>query len=100
DCFLRENLGRILIDEVVAAFDGVEGVPLPVVFFDVREGRRHAALRRSRVGAGRVELGDDGGAGLGPRFDGGAHSGAARSDDDDVVLVVVNTVDDGSVFDG
>ncbi len=61
DGLFREDLGRILIDEVVAALDGVEGVPLPAVFFDVRERRGHAALRRAGVRAGRVELGDDGG---------------------------------------
>ena len=59
DRLLREDLGGILVDEVVAALDGVEGVPLPGVLFDVGERRGHAALRRARVGAGRVELRDD-----------------------------------------
>ena len=64
DGLLREDLGRVLVDEVVAALDGVEGVPLPAVLLDVGERRGHAALRRARVGAGGVELRDDGGLGV------------------------------------
>ena len=93
DGLLGENLGRILVDEVVAALDGVVGVPLPVVFFDVGEGSGHAALRRAGVRAGRVELGDDRGVGVRSGLDRGAHPGAAGTDDDDVELVVVHAVD-------
>ena len=94
DGLLREDLGGILVDQVVAALDGVEGVPLPVVFLDVREGRGHAALRRAGVRAGGVELGDHRGAGVRAGLDRGAHPGATGPDDDDVVLVVVHAVDD------
>ena len=33
--FFRHNLCRILIDKVVAALDGVKGMPFPVVFLNV-----------------------------------------------------------------
>ena len=52
DGLLREDLGRVLVDQVVAALDGVEGVPLPAVLLDVGEGGGHAALRRARCGSG------------------------------------------------
>ena len=58
DGLLRQDLGRVLVDQVVAALDGVEGVPLPVVLLDVGERGGHAALRRAGVGAGGVELRD------------------------------------------
>ncbi len=62
DRLLREDLGGVLVDEVVTALDGVERVPLPRVLFDVRERRGHAALRRAGVRPGGVELRDDRGA--------------------------------------
>ena len=95
DRLLRQDLGGVLVDEVVAALDGVEGVPLPVVVLDVGERGGHAALGRAGVRAGRVELRDDGGAGVRPGLDRGAHPRAPGADDDDVVLVVVDAVDDG-----
>src|SRR5690606_20826671 len=61
DRLFGEDLGGVLVDEVVAALDGVEGVPLPRVLFDVGEGRSHAALSRTGVRTRRVELRDDGG---------------------------------------
>ena len=59
DRLARQDLGRVLVDQVVAALDRVEHVPLPVVLLEVAEGGTHAALRRAGVGAGRVELGED-----------------------------------------
>src|SRR4030095_11116051 len=53
------DLGRVLVDQVVAALDGVEGMPLPVVLFDIGQGGAHATLGRAGVGTGRVQLGDD-----------------------------------------
>ncbi len=100
DRFFREDLGGILIDQVVATLDGVVGVPLPVVVLDVGERGGHPALRGAGVRARGVELGDDRGGGVWSRLDGGAHPGASRTHDDDVVLVVVDAVDDGTVFRG
>ena len=62
DGLLGHDLGGVLVDQVVAALDGVEGVPLPVVLLDVGQGGAHAALRRAGVGPGRVELGEHRGA--------------------------------------
>lgn len=87
DGLLREDLGGVLVDQVVTALDRVEGVPLPVVLLHVGERGGHAALRRARVGAGGVELRQDGGAAALRRLDGRAHARAAGADDDGVVLV-------------
>jgi hypothetical protein len=92
DGLLGQDLGSILVDQVVTALDGVVGVPLPVVVLDVREGGSHAALCRTGVRAGRVQLGDHGGPRPRARFDRRTHPGAAGADDDDVELVVVHTV--------
>jgi hypothetical protein len=94
DGLLREDLRGVLVDEVVATLDGVVGVPLPVVFLDVGECRRHASLRRPGVGPGGVELGDHRGARVRSGLDGRPHPGAAGADDDDVELVVVHPIDD------
>ncbi len=87
DGLLRQDLGGVLVDQVVTALDRVEGVPLPVVLLHVRQRGGHAALRGARVGAGRVELGQDRGAAALGRLDGGPHTGATGADDDGVVLV-------------
>ena len=87
DGFLRHDLGGVLVHQVVATLDGVECVPLPVVFLHVGERGAHAALRCSGVGAGGVELGDDGGACPSGGLKGRAHSGATGSHDHDVVAV-------------
>lgn len=87
DGLLRQDLGGVLVDQVVTALDRVEGVPLPVVLLHVGERGGHAALRGARVGAGGVQLGQHGGAAALRRLDGRAHTGAAGADDDGVVLV-------------
>src|SRR5665648_417630 len=43
------HLRGVLVDQVVAALDGVEGVPLPVVLLDVAEGGAPPALGRAGV---------------------------------------------------
>lgn len=97
DRLFREDLRGILVDEVVAALDGVERVPLPRVLFDVRERCGHPALSGARVRARGVQLRDDGGAGARARLDRGAHTGAACAHDHDVELVVVDAVLDVAV---
>src|SRR5690606_18400747 len=87
DGFLRHDLGGVLVGEVVTTLDGVEGVPLPVVLFDVGQCRAHTTLGGTRVGACRVELGEHRGAGALTGFDRCAHTRAARSDDHHVVFV-------------
>ena len=82
-----EDLGRVLVDQVVATLDGVEHVPLPVVLLLVAQGGTHAALRGAGVGAGRVELGQDRGvdAGLG-QLERRPQARAAGADDEGVVV--------------
>ena len=87
DGFLAHDLDGVLVGEVVAALDGVEGVPLPVVLFDVGQRRAHPALRRAGVAARRVQLGQHRRADPRPRLDGGPHARAACADDDDVVAM-------------
>ena len=87
DGLAGEHLGRVLVHQVVATLDGVEHVPLPVVLLLVPQGGTHAALGGAGVGAGRVELGQDGGvhARLG-ELEGGPQAGAAGADDEGVVV--------------
>ena len=88
DRLAGQDLGGVLVDEVVATLDGVEHVPLPVVFFDVAEGGADAALGGAGVGARWIELADDGDVGLAGHLDGRHQPGAAGADDDRVVAVV------------
>ena len=90
DRLSAHHLGRRLVDEVVAALHRVEQVPLPRVVLDVGQRRAHASLRRARVRARRVELGEHRGVTLPGRLDGGPEAGASRADDDGVVRVVVD----------
>src|SRR5579863_2940539 len=60
DRLAAQHLDRILVSEVVAALDGVEHMPFPVVFFHVAERRADAALRRAGVRADGIQLADDG----------------------------------------
>jgi len=59
DGFLGQHAHRVLVGEVVAALDRVEGVPLPVILFHVAQRRADAALGRPGMAAGGVELADD-----------------------------------------
>src|SRR5438067_1032853 len=54
DGFACQDFRRGLIDQVVAALDGIVHMPLPVIFFLVAECGCHPSLRRSRVGTCRV----------------------------------------------
>ena len=76
DCFFAHDFGGILINEVVTTLDGVKGVPFPVVFFDICQGRAHATLGSTRVGPGGVELGEYGGARTSAGLKSRAHAGA------------------------
>ena len=86
----RENLGGVLIDEVVATLHGVKGVPLPRILFDVGERCGHSTLRRTRVRTSWVQLRNDRRLCERSRFDSGAHSRTTRSNNDNVVFVVMN----------
>ena len=90
DGFLAHDLDGVLVGEIVAALDGVEGVPLPVVVLDVGQRRAHAALGRAGVAAGRVQLRQNRGAHPGSGLHGRPHPGAAGADDHHVVTVFAN----------
>jgi hypothetical protein len=98
--FAGKHLRRILVDQVVAALDGVEHVPLPVVFFDVAEGRADTALCRAGVRPRRVELADDGNIGLAGHLDGRHQAGPAGTNDDRVVAVVCHVAPPCDAGDG
>jgi hypothetical protein len=83
--FAAHEFDRVLVAQVVAALDGVEHVPVPVVFAHVAERGADAALRRHRVRAGREHFGQHRHvqAGFG-QLQRCAHAGAAGADDDRV----------------
>ena len=83
----RQDLGGVLVDEVVAALDRVEHVPLPVVLLEVPQGGADAALGGAGVGAGGIELGEDARRDAGPgELEGRPQAGAAGADDEGVVI--------------
>ena len=88
DRLVGQDLRRVLVDQVVAALDGVVHVPLGVVFFLVAERGADAALRGAGMRARRIELRQHG------RLDAVAgelerrpQAGAAGAHDDGLVLV-------------
>ena len=88
DRLARQDLGRVLVDQVVAALDRVVHVPLPVVLLLVAEGGADAALGGAGVGAGRVQLGQDRGLdAVAGQLERGPQAGAAGADDDRLVVV-------------
>ena len=89
DCFFGKNFCGVLVDKVVATLDGVEGVPLPAVFLDVRQCRRHTALSRTGVRAGGVELGDHSSLGVRTSLNRSTHAGTSGADNHHVELVVM-----------
>ena len=88
DRLAGQDLGRILVDQVVAALDRVVHVPLGVVFLDVAERGADAALGGAGVRSSRVELGQhrrlDVRAG---QLERGPQAGAAGAHDDGLVVV-------------
>ena len=88
DGLAAHDLDGVLVGQVVAALDGVEHVPLPVVLLEVAERRADAALGGAGVRAGRVELAEDGDVGLAGHLHGGHQARAAGPDDHGVKLVV------------
>ena len=84
---VAEDLHGVLVGQVVRALDGVERVPLGVIFFQVAQRRADAALRRARVRAGRIELADHSGLGALGGVQRGHQPGAACPDDDDIITM-------------
>ena len=78
--FAAHYLDGILIAEIVAALDSVEGVVSPIVS-PVRQRRVDPALRRVRVAAHRMDLGDNGDIYTAvPGRESGSHAGESGAD--------------------
>ena len=82
----HEDRGR-LIDQVVATFDRVEGVPFGVVLLHVSERGAHASLGRPRVRTGGVQLRHDARPDRSGGLESGSKAGPAGSDDHRVIVV-------------
>jgi hypothetical protein len=79
-----------LVAEIVRAFDGIEGVPLPGVFLDVRKSGAHSTLGGAGVRTSRVELGQYCGSALTRGFDSGSETSPTRPNDNCVITVIMN----------
>ena len=82
-----ENLGGRLIHQVITALDGIIHMPLPVVLFLVAQRGCDSTLRRARVRARRVHLGQYCDAGVG-QLHGRHQASAARTNNDDIEFMV------------
>ena len=88
DHLLGEDLGGILVGEVVPSLHRVEHVPLPVVLLHVAQGCPYPALGRARVAPGGVKLADHRHIRTFPgRIKGGGKARPACTHHDDLVLV-------------
>ncbi len=87
DGLFGQNLGGLLVDQVVAPLDGVEGVPLGLVLLHVAQGGADAALGRAGVAADGVELGKHRRFRSLTGFEGGVKPRPARTDDNRVKLL-------------
>jgi hypothetical protein len=59
DSFAAHKLDSILIAQVIAAFDGVVGMPFRVIFFQIPKRCTDTSLGRASVRAGRVQLAEN-----------------------------------------
>ncbi len=91
DRLAAENLHGVLVGQIVRAFDRVEHVPLPMVFFLVSQSGADPALRRAGVRAGRIEFAEHGDAGGAAEAERGHQPGPARPHDNRIVPVVHKT---------
>ena len=83
-----EDFSCVLIYQVVATLNGVEGVPLPVVFLHVCKRSRHSTLRGSSVRSGWEQFRNHCHPGMRSSLDCGTHSRSTGTNNHDVVLVV------------
>ena len=90
DGLLAEDLGGGLVDEEVAALDGVVGVVLPRVILEVRQGGGDPPLGGAGVGPGGIELADDGGADPLAGLQRGHQARASGPDDDAVETMIIH----------
>ncbi len=89
DALLAHDLHGILVGQVVASLDGVEGVLLPGIVTAlgvVGEGRVEASLGGNGVGPGRVDLGDQAHVEIVAKADRGPKTRQTTADDEDIVI--------------
>ncbi len=85
---LGEDLGGVLVGEVVPPLDRIKHVPLPVVLLHVAQSGPYPSLGRPGVAPGGVELGDHRHIGAFPgRIQGSGEARPARAHHDDLVSV-------------
>ncbi len=92
DRLAAKDLHGVLVGQVVRAFDRVEHVPLPMVFFLVAQGGADPTLRSPGVGAGRIKFADHRHAGGPAEVQGGHQAGPSRPHNDRIVPMVHKTL--------
>ena len=90
DRLLAHDINRILIGEIIAAFDRIEGVPFGPVFFQIAQGRADPSLGSARMAAGGIEFCQDGRIAALAGVESGHQAGAARADNDSFKLMRVD----------
>ena len=85
--FLAHELDRILVAQIIRAFDRVVRVPFGFVFFVVAQRGADAALRRARVRTRGIQFADDSSLCRPGCVQPGHESRAARADNDHIKLM-------------
>ncbi len=85
---LAHEFDRVLVAQIIASFDRVEGVPLGTIFFLAAQRRAHAALRGAGVRTHGIEFTQHGSLGASGCIQGSHQSRPAGADDHDFVLML------------
>ena len=102
DGFLRQDVGRLLVDQIIAALDGIKGMPFGLVFLDIAQSGADPALGGAGMAANRIEFGENCCLRLLTGLKRGIEPGAAGADNDRVKLIdhvfllLVNVMSNGN----